>query len=358
MHPRPTRTFVSLTGPAGNIGDALLRRATLGWAGGTSDELVAYVGDAPDVWLRQLGIPSDAIVLRSKRSILRWLWMLATSPAHPVLIFEAGEIPLHKGNGLRELVFLLETWIVRAKRGVVVRPPRGIRGTSTPSLRLHSLAARGSQFALWRDRRSADAVGTGRVVPDLGFAAGQRDGAPFAERRELIVSLRGTRPHPGQAWITAVRPYAAESALRNRTVVQVREDETRSEQLATELGGVFEPWADHDAVEHEAVLRTRYDGAQLVLSDRMHVLVLAALSGAVPAELVPDPTDKIAENFAVVGITGTTMDAASATPADMTAFLTGRLADAELVRRRVADAAAVLAGLEAEVHTAIRTART
>ncbi|MDF2562135.1 MAG: hypothetical protein K0R99_3581, partial [Microbacterium sp.] len=72
--PRPTRTFVSLTGPAGNLGDALIRRGTLDWARGTSGELVVYTGAAPDVWLEQLGVPADAVVLRSKRSVASWLW--------------------------------------------------------------------------------------------------------------------------------------------------------------------------------------------------------------------------------------------------------------------------------------------
>src|SRR5690606_39506561 len=98
---------------------------------------------------------ADAIVLRSKRSVPRWLWLLASAPARPVLVFEAGEVPLDRGNALRELVFLAETMIVRLKRGVVVRPPRGIRAPTFPSSRLHALAARLSQVALWRDAVSA-----------------------------------------------------------------------------------------------------------------------------------------------------------------------------------------------------------
>ncbi|HWV48443.1 MAG TPA: hypothetical protein VN035_03220, partial [Microbacterium sp.] len=143
--PRAARTFVSLTGPAGNIGDALIRRETLDWAAATGDELVAYTGDAPDAWLTQLGIPDDAVVLRSKKSVPQWLRLLVTAPRHPVLVFEAGEIPLDRGNGLRELVFLAETIIVRLKGGVVVRPPRGIRAPSQPSLSIHRLATRLSQ---------------------------------------------------------------------------------------------------------------------------------------------------------------------------------------------------------------------
>lgn len=356
-HGRPTRTFVSLTGPAGNIGDALIRRGGLEWAIGTSDELVAYTGAGPDVWLRQLGVPNGTRVLGSKRSVARWLWLLATSPGRPVLVFEAGEVPLDRGNVLRELVFLTETLIVRAKRGVVVRPPRGIRAATQPALGLHARAARLSQIALWRDAASAALAGGGRVVPDIGFAAGTRPGAPEAERDELIVSLRGARPMPDSTWVDAVRATAASAGLRIRTVVQVREDEDRASELADALGGELEPWGDTDPVAQEELLRARYDRARLVVSDRMHVLVLAALSGAVPVELVPSPTHKITEAFATVGLHSLTLDATARSADEMCAFLAAQLGRADEVRTHMADAAAELAAVQAEVRAAIRAAR-
>lgn len=356
QHPRRTRTFVSLTGPAGNIGDALIRRATLAWALGTSDELVVYTGDSPDVWLRQLGVPDDATVLRSKRSVARWLWMLATAPARPVLVFEAGEVPLHKGNGLREFVFLAETVIVRLKGGVVVRPPRGIRSPSNPSTWLHARAARLSQVALWRDAASAALVGGGVVAPDIGFAAAK--GHPAAEARdELIVSLRGSRPMPGDEWIEAVRLTAEAAGLRVRTVVQVREDEPRARELADALGGDFEAWGDTDSVAHEENLRARYSRARLVISDRMHVLVLAAIDGAAPAELVPAPTRKITDAFAAVGIRDITLDAANARSSDIQEFLTTQLGRSGHIGERVDAARRRLVELEQQVRETIRMKR-
>ncbi|GAA2531865.1 hypothetical protein GCM10009860_09610 [Microbacterium mitrae] len=349
---KPTRTFVSLTGPAGNIGDALIRRGTLEWAKGTSDELIAYVGEAPDVWLKQLGVPDGTRVLRGKKSVAKWLWLLATSRRRPVLVLEAGEVPLHKGNGLRELVFLAETLIVRLKRGVVVRPPRGIRGATQPSLWFHSLAAKATQVALWRDAVSARLVGSTTVVPDIGFAD-VRDGRPWAERHELLVSLRGARPLPNAEWVAAVKTFAAEQRLTIRTVVQVREDEERSRELADALGATFEPW-EADAVTQEATLCDRYDAAKLVISDRMHVLVLAALGGAVPVELVPNPTAKITQAFAAVGLHGITGDA---TKADMLAFLAAQIGRADEVRERMVAAAARLADIESSVRDTIRQAR-
>ncbi|WP_426323895.1 hypothetical protein [Microbacterium sp. E-13] len=356
--PRPTRTFVSLTGPAGNLGDALIRREQLAWARGTSDELVVYTGEAPDAWLAQLGLaPGDAVLLRSKRSVPRWLFMLATAPSRPALVFEAGEVPLERGNALRELVFLAETVLVRLRRGVVVRPPRAIRAPTQPALRLHSLAARASQFALWRDATSLRIAAHGQLVPDIGFAAGRRDGLPWNARAELVVSLRGKRPRPGPAWVEAVTGFAAAQGLRIRTVVQVREDEDRARELASALGGEFEPWGDRDPVAQEALLRERYDGARLVISDRLHVLILAALSGALPVELVPAPTRKIADSFATVGLTDMSMDAANPGPRGITGFLTAQLTRVDDVRRRVGEAEVRLSGIEADVRAAIRSAR-
>ncbi len=355
--PRRSRTFVSVTGPPDNIGDAVLRRGALDWVRNTSEELIVYTGNAPDIWLRQIDSPSRAIVLRSKRSVPKWLWMLCTAPSRPVLVFEPGEVPLDRGNTLRELVFLAETLIVRLKRGIVVRPPRSIRAPNRSTLRLHALAARCSQFALWRDGRSAETIRCGRVVPDLGFAAGAELGSTPAERDELIVSLRGTRPYPPAEWIAAVRGFAAAETLRIRTVVQVREDETRSQALAEDLGGVFEPWNGTDAVAQEALLRARYARARLVLSDRMHVLVLAALSGAIPVELVPHPTPKIAASFATVGLHAMSADAATTSSEGMQEFLRRQSTRTDEVARCVHAAERGLDEMADEVRAFIRASR-
>lgn len=355
--PRATRTFVSLTGPAGNIGDALIRRETLAWAVGTSDELVAYTGDAPDVWLRQLGLPAESLVLRTKKSVPRWLRLLVLAPRHPVLVFEAGEIPLDRGNGLRELVFLAETLIVRLKGGVVVRPPRGIRAPSWPALAIHRLAARLSQVTLWRDEATLATARCGRLAPDIGFSAGTRAGLPWGERSELLVSLRGARPLPDAEWLSAVRETAERAGLSIRTVVQVREDESRARELAQLLGGEFDAWGDTDPLVQEESLRQRYDAAQIVVSDRMHVLVLAALSGAVPVELVPGPTMKITKAFAAIGLHGVSVDSSASDQTRMRAALLPTPERAAEVSERVRIAAATLDGIQQEIRDTVRRVR-
>lgn len=355
--PRATRTFVSLTGPAGNIGDALIRRETLRWAEGTSDELFAYTGDAPDVWLKQLGVPAEAVLLRTKRSVPRWLWLILTAPRRPVLVFEAGEIPLDRGNGLREIVFLAETIIVRLKGGIVVRPPRGIRAPSWPAMAIHRLAARLSQATLWRDASTMTIARSGRLVPDIGFSAGALDGLPWSERTELLVSLRGARPLPDAEWFRVVRESAERAGLTVRTVVQVREDEDRAREVARLLGGEFDAWGSTDPLVQERRLRERYEAAQLVISDRMHVLVLAALSGAIPVELVPGPTAKIADAFAAIGLDEISFDASSGDPARIRAALDPTLERAAVVAGRVRAAEVTLADIQRDIRATVQRAR-
>lgn len=348
---------MSLTGPAGNIGDALIRRETLGWASGTSDQLVAYVGEAPDDWLRQLDLPADAIVLRSKKSVPRWLRLLLFAPRRPVLVFEAGEIPLDRGNEIRELVFLAETIIVRLKGGVVIRPPRGIRAPSEPALAIHRAAARRSQVTLWRDESTLAVARCGTLAPDIGFSAGIRPGLPWAERSELLVSLRGARALPDAAWVDAVREAADLAGLSIRTVVQVREDESRARELARLLGGEFERWGDTDPVLQEERLRQRYDAAKIVVSDRMHVLVLAALSGAIPVELVPAPTEKISKAFAAIGVHDLSVDSSASDPTRMREALLPTPERAAEVSERVRLAAAALDDVQQQIRDGVRRVR-
>jgi exopolysaccharide biosynthesis predicted pyruvyltransferase EpsI len=139
--------------------------------------------------------------------------------------------------------------------------------------------------------------------------------------------------------------------------VQVREDEDRAGELAVMLGGQFDPWGMRDAVAQEALVRERYDRARLVISDRLHVLILAALSGAVPVELVPAPTRKIADSFATIGLAGVSADAASLSTDQITAFLAAQLERADEVRQRVSAADARLAETEADIRKAIEAAR-
>jgi hypothetical protein len=94
-----------------------------------------------------------------------------------------------------------------------------------------------------------------------------------------------------------------------------------------------------------------------VISDRMHVLVLAALCGALPVELVPRPTAKISAAFATIGVTDITLDATAGGADELRAFLTAQLERADEMSDAVDAASARLGEIETVIRDAVRKAR-
>src|SRR5699024_7030879 len=125
-----------------------------------------------------------------------------------------------------------------------------------------------------------------------------------AERRgSLGVSLRADRPYPSPAWIRAVRDAGERLGLEIVTVAQVRRDDERAHRLASELGGRavgFPPATTH--VAQEKILRDEYAGMRAVVSDRLHVLLLALTEGAVPLGWTEAATDKLERHLDAVGM--------------------------------------------------------
>lgn len=313
------KVFVSLTGDFTNIGDAVIRRQSLAWAR-QMGEIRAYVGGAPDEWFPSVGLTPQDHVVRTKANVRHWIRDLVTSK-RPVFMFDPGEVPLDHGNFRREVVYLALTLLVRAKRGYVVRPPRAVARPTRLNLALHRLASRASQVCLWRTREDAARLRTGTPSPDIGFSMATRPGSVAAERTVLAVSLRWDRPLPSDAWFSAVREFAAHHNLTIEVVSQVFGDVARSRELAERLDAPSDIWTHKHDLAHEEFVREVYDRSRIVISDRLHVLVVAATSGAVPAQLIPRPVAKVAANFRAVDYDEMTLDSSAHTAAEMVEFL-------------------------------------
>lgn len=344
------RLHVSVTAGYQNIGDAFIRREAFGWVrplGGAE----VYLADSPDVWATQVGV-SPADVPHRRR--LRWLWSAASRP-RSVVVFEPGEVRMDLRALPRELAFVAAVVAVRLRGGVVVLPPRALVGAHRVTLAVHRWSCRLASFAYWRDPVSLAAARAGRVLPDVAFGAEAQVPRGDRDASTLVVSLRGGRPEPDATWSAALGAWASSRGLDVVTLAQVREDEERATKLAERLGGTHVPWSA-DPVEHERRVREAYGRAHTVVSDRLHVLILAALEGAVPAEVVPGPTTKVALHFREIGVEGVSMDSAGASVEQIHAFLDARAAAADAVppaldaaRRRLDDA-------RSEVVLAIRRA--
>lgn len=341
------RVFAMMTGDYPNIGDALIRERVFAWARKAASAADVYVGSAPPAWMVRLGVRRSDRVYSTRQ--LGSFFVAILRARRPVLVVEPGELDLSARMLVRQIAYLVFAATTRAKGGAVVLPPRAVaRDAFRPSVWVHRLTCRLSQHVWWRNARSVEAVGCGTLAPDVAFSEPTYWDDAVA-RSKLVVSMRGPRPWPGDQLLKAIRSFADESGLEIVCVPQVRQDEERARELASALGGEYLPWGDRSDVDHEAALRSLYRETAITVSDRLHVLILAALGGAVPAELAPGPAPKVREHFEAIGYRGTSMDSAMADDEQAVAFLRNAYSRSAEIRTAVQTARATLTEIEQTV---------
>ncbi|WP_344067640.1 hypothetical protein [Microbacterium sediminicola] len=209
--------------------------------------------------------------------------------------------------------------------------------------------------AYWRDLTSLKRVRVGDLVPDIAFGCDLRDGEPWENRRTVVVSLRGDRALPDEGWFDSVQRWAKSNAFDIVTVAQVEEDEDRASWIAERLDARHFAWESSPAV-HEERVRELYGSARLAVSDRLHVLILAALGGAIPAELVPRPNGKVATHFSVIGFPNVSQDSEGLSSEQVDRFLSGQLMRREEVAARIRAANQQVAEALTFVHAKVEAA--
>lgn len=293
------RIFVRGTGQEDNIGDIVLRRAMfdrLRQAG----ELHIFLADASTDFIQALRLDGTETIYRDmrawKKATLRSVFRRSTW-----FVDKPGEILLTEDiyKGQRSLLPILLA--VRARGGRVLRLGVGQRSPDpvlTPRFRrLYRLA----NSVLWRDSESARAFGIGAVMPDWGFEPGTPTTEP-ASRDLLVASYRGDRPPLGENALAALTAFARHSELEIVVVTQVGRDDERTRELADALNASTLEWADSVShADQESRLRDLFRRAAVVVSDRLHVLIVAATEGAIPVNLVAQPDIKVVRHFDVIG---------------------------------------------------------
>lgn len=349
------------TGAYGNIGDVVIRRRAIGWVAGEG-QLHVYVGSADEQWVDQLRLPHDAVCY-SRDQMRQWLSLPLRRRAPRALVFDPGALPLSRHALPVEGLFLALCALVRLRGGVVLRPPRGVGGAHPLTLAVYRAAVRISQLTLWRTTKSLEIVGRGTLAPDTAFQErAVWTEHPDEERNLLVVSLRGRRAEPAAEWYRAIRGVAESAHLEVVAVAQVREDDERCRVVVERLRGVgvdarWIAWGDSTDREQEEILRAIYTRTALVVTDRLHVAILASVAGAVPVEYISAPSDKISSHFGQIGISGISWDADEVSSQQFIAIARDVMGRAGEIRRSLAGAGRDLDLIEHQVRNLVRSGR-
>jgi polysaccharide pyruvyl transferase WcaK-like protein len=292
--------FAWLIGQEDNVGDTVLRRAYADVLR-SRGPVHAYVGRVSEDFVDGLGLRDDDTVYSR---FLPWLSAIirASSASRVTVAFNAGEFALSRLFAAMAGGLLVVLPRVKKHGGKVVWLGAAVPDGGRQSLRpIFERLFRSADMVIWRDTRSSANLGKAPSMPDWAFAVGSQNAG--TDRPSLGVSLRFDRDAPSEAWISRVRLIADRLMLEPVVVAQVKRDSERAEELAIALGGRAVPYRAGTHSGQEEVVRTEYRKMNFVLSDRLHVLIMAATEGAIPLAWCESTTGKIGRHFDVVGLT-------------------------------------------------------
>jgi len=310
--------FVWIHGQDDNLGDVVLRRPLIELLRPLG-QLELYVGDGSPGFLEALRLkPQD----RCHPSLADWtqrLWRSAWRKPW-CFVFKPGETSLNYPK-LRRLLPLWPALLAgKWGHGKVINLGAGIRESERLPAQLLGRLYGLADLTLWRDARSARLASNGAVMPDWAFAEGCHEAQMDARPRDcLALSLRGDRPSPDAALLEALRRFAIAQGLKLSLVTQVRRDEGLLRRLAQPLGAEFLDWGSRSHLQQEQRVRALYRRSRLVVSDRLHALILGLSEGAVPLGLITEDgkarPDKLRRPFDSIGFPQVAVDLRG-TPAD------------------------------------------
>ncbi|MFA5607437.1 MAG: polysaccharide pyruvyl transferase family protein [Leucobacter sp.] len=293
--------FVAVHGQDDNVGDPALRRAMIQDLGRDLQRHV-LVGAASPAYLKALALRDDDLIY-TKRKDWQKAALRKASLGRASYASNSGEMQLHARRHRINRADLALIRLIRLRgRGATLFTGVGIRNPEDkPSPTLRAIASL-SDMAVWRDQPSRDFCGAGEVGPDWAFGLYNDDQACETERDSIVLSMRGDNSIPSDKWMRVVRTLATQSSCQLLTATQVGRDHLRNQEIAKELNAKDTPWLGDDHLYEEARLRSIYRRSRIVISDRLHVLILAAIEGATPIYLPTDPSCKIPRTLAPVGL--------------------------------------------------------
>ena len=219
---------------------------------------------------------------------------------------------------------------------------------------LERIARRNMPVVAWRDANTRNSFQVGDIAPDWAFGegpdpAGGLGPAPSA-RKVLAVTMRSDRDVLTEDKIALIREIAHTHGLRIQVYSQVRRDRATMETLAEILHPGTPPIVMRDEThgEWEALMRNLYRDSAIVVSDRLHALIIAATEGAIPLALSNWTTEKAVRMLKPGGF-----DLPSQDPGAIKSYLAEMFADPTAVSRRISGARAELDGVRGRLRALV-----
>ncbi|QBJ95983.1 polysaccharide pyruvyl transferase family protein [Rhodococcus sp. ABRD24] len=292
--------YIWATGQSDNVGDSVLRRVYI-------DALRPFGIVA--VWVGKSGAGYTAGLRLQDcdqlyESFFRWMFGIYRSMLRgkPTLAINAGEFTLTRRYFLWGLFLFPTAALIRLRGGNVLW-----LGAAIPERRRllglpYRLIARVSHILRWREPESSSMLCEAPMMPDWAFASATEDSSiaqveSTVQREFIAVSVRFDRSFPSNNWIEAVQSLAVRHNKSIVLVPQVQRDHIPARRIAEILGAQVIEWRNDNHADQEAIVRSWYRRSDMVISDRLHALIIGMTEGAVPLGWTEVASGKILRHF-------------------------------------------------------------
>ena len=291
------RIFVPITGQFHNIGDVLHRRVLVNWLKEVG-EIHLYGGSAPESFVQ--GLKLSPCEYKFYKKLKLWLVEYFISK-NDHLVFKPGENKLAIKRLVAETILFS---IARFKKnnGKTIRVGIAIDRQQTIFKFFFKAILSHSDKVFWRIKRSKKYFKLGLVCPDLAFYDFEHSYADV-EKKYVVISYRFDRPYPPDQWFLAIKSFCEEKNLKLICITQVQTDNERNQEIADQLGCNHAYWEmQYSHLKQEAKIDKIIKQAEMILSDRLHVLIKGSNFCANPVGLLTQNNSKVIDHFEVVGI--------------------------------------------------------
>lgn len=293
--------FGSLDCQQENLGDLVIRREMIRWFDDVEAELHLYAGEMDPGIVEAVLEGRRAKIYRSR---LHWEMALVKEAARhrAVLAFAPGPqlLTCSRASLIREFGNLVNCGVLATLRRPVLKVGRSIRGNNLVPLIVERLIFGLSAHYSVRDQTSVEVLGRpADVIPDMAMAmspcfagSSRRMWASFSPRTSRGWSLDELRSS-----VSALDALGLQSCL----VSQTKFDEPFHAALARELRIDHVAWDRRSHDEQLLRVLRRYSESRIVVSDRLHGLILGLVHGATPIPRVIRNDDKLLPALGAIG---------------------------------------------------------
>lgn len=295
------RLFCSIAAQADNLGDIVIRKIVIDAFVAKGYAPVVYTGRMPADFLEAFDLAEVVDQTREVRTFVKRL-VFCLLKRNIDLLFAPGPtvlrdrfVPIAKRIGM-----LIAIACVRFSGGRVYSLGRAFRGSGIVSGFLEVASNRMFTSSTVRDEVSSRTLGAAiRFVPDMAFAHQpygewglERERKQDHDRKYVAISLRNDRMVAPEDLAPLVEG-ARSRGLLPIFVSQVARDDEQHERLSASLGVESLLWKNRTHQEQLAAVEAMYRRSHVLLSNRLHGIILGMCHGAFPVEWYDGASEKI-----------------------------------------------------------------